>query len=74
MSAVVQAPVDLIEAVADLRFPDRTDRMVQQLMDRNNEGALTPDEKNRLEALVELSETISLVRARALKLLGRNPA
>ena len=73
MSAVVQAPVDLIEAVAALRFPPQTDGMLQQLMDRNNRGALTADEKSKLEALVELSECLSLVRGRALKLLGRKP-
>ena len=73
MNAVMEAPVDLIEAVAELRFPDPTDRMLQQLMDRNNNGALTPDEKNKLEGLVELSESLSLVRARALQLLGRRP-
>ena len=73
MSAVVEAPVDLIEAVADLRFPEATDRLLQQLMDRNNEGTLTPEERQKLEALVELSECLSLVRAQALHLLGRKP-
>ena len=73
MSAVVEAPVDLIEAVADLRFPPATDHMLQQLMDRNNDGALTPDDKKKLEALVELSESFSLLRAQALRLLGRKP-
>lgn len=73
MSAVVQAPVDLIEAVADLRFPAATDQILQQLMDRNNEGELASDEKQKLEALVELSESMSLLRAKAPKLLGRKP-
>lgn len=74
MSAVVEAPVDLIEAVAALRFPDTTDHLLQELMDRNNQGALTADERQKLEALVELSESLSLVRAQALHLLGRKPA
>ncbi|HJT76938.1 MAG TPA: hypothetical protein VJ739_07015 [Gemmataceae bacterium] len=43
-------------------------------MDRNTEGTLTTAEREELEALVELSETISLLRARALRLLGRQPA
>jgi hypothetical protein len=42
-------------------------------MDRNTEGTLSPDEKDELEALVELSERISLIRADALVLLGRKP-
>jgi hypothetical protein len=43
-------------------------------MDRNTEGRLTKAEKAELESLVEMSETISLVRAEALHLLGRRPA
>ena len=43
-------------------------------MDRNNEGLLTEAERADLESLVELSERLSLVRAEALKLLGRKPA
>jgi hypothetical protein len=73
MSAVVQAPLEMVEAVASLRLPPRTDRRLQDLMDRNNEGSLTATEREDLEALVELSETISLIRAKALHLLGRKP-
>jgi hypothetical protein len=74
MSAVIQAPVELVEAVAALRLPARADQHLQTLMDRNTEGALTPAEREELEGLVELSETIALVRAQALHLLGRKPA
>jgi|SRR5271157_4951184 len=42
-------------------------------MDRNNNGALTPEEREQLEALVELSEAIAIVRAQALHLLKRSP-
>jgi hypothetical protein len=73
MSTVVQAPLEMMEAVAALRLPPRTDEKLQALMDRNNDGILTPAERDELEALVELSETISLVRAQALHLLGRRP-
>jgi hypothetical protein len=40
---------------------------------RNTEGTLTPGEREGLESLVELSETIALVRAQALHVLGRKP-
>jgi hypothetical protein len=43
-------------------------------MDRNNEGQLNADELAELEALVEMSEELSLVRAEAIRLLGRKPA
>jgi hypothetical protein len=74
MTATVLTPVDLMEAVADLHLPPKADRRLQLLMDRNNEGGLTAQEREDLEALVEISETISLLRARALHLLGRKPA
>jgi hypothetical protein len=73
MSAVLEAPVDLVEAVADMRFPPKMDGRLRWLMDRNTDGLLTPAERDELEALAELSETMSLVRARALRLLGRSP-
>jgi hypothetical protein len=73
MSAVVQAPVELVEAVAGMRFPARTDHRLRTLMDRNTDGQLTTAEREELESLVELSETITLVRTQALQLLGRSP-
>ena len=73
MSSVVEAPINLIESVADLRFPPRADARVRALMDRNTNGLLSPDEKAELEAWVEVSENIALVRARALRVLGRMP-
>jgi hypothetical protein len=73
MSAIVEAPVDLIETVASLKLPPQADNRLQALMDRNNNGQLTPVEREELQELVEWSEDISLLRARALRLLGRTP-
>ncbi len=73
MRAIVEVPREWIEAVAALRLPPRGDRRLQILMDRNTNGALTPEQKEELEALVELSETIALVRAQALRVLGHKP-
>ena len=73
MSAVVQAPLELMETVAALGLPAKANGRLQELMDRNNNGTLRPEEIVDLEALVELSETLSLVRAKALHLLGRKP-
>jgi hypothetical protein len=74
MSALLEAPLELVESVASLRLPPRTDRRMQELMDRNNEGALATAEREELEALVELNETLALVRGKALHLLGRKPS
>jgi hypothetical protein len=39
-------------------------------MDCNNEGCLTAGERDELEVLVELSQTLSLLRAEAWQILG----
>jgi len=74
MATVVEAPLTMVEAVAALRLPPKSDQRMQVLMDRNTDGELRSEEKEELEALVELSETIALVRAQALRVLGRKPA
>lgn len=73
MSATIAAPVNWVEAVGNLHFPSKADRRLQELMDRNNEGLLEPSEREELEALVELSEQLSLVRGEALQILGKRP-
>jgi hypothetical protein len=73
MSSTILAPADWVATIGDLRLPAKADVRLQQLMDRNNEGGLTTPERDELEALVELSERLSLVRAEALQLLGREP-
>lgn len=74
MPATIAAPASLIESISDFRLPVHEDQRLQSLMDRNNEGLLLPSEKEDLAALAELSEEISLLRAQALQLLGRQPA
>ena len=74
MSAVVEAPRALLEAVATMRFPARADARLTWLMDRNSEGQLTATERDELESLVELNESLTLVRAQALRVLGRPAA
>jgi len=70
----IPAPPEWIESVSRLGFPVQTQRRMQGLMDRNNDGSLTENEREELESLVEMSESLSLVRAEALRLLGRKPA
>jgi hypothetical protein len=69
----IAAPLDWVESVSELKLPPKTDHRLQELMDRNTEGQLTAEERADLESLVELSEELSLVRAEALRLLGRQP-
>lgn len=73
MVTTIDAPLKWVETVATLKLPEHSDRHLQSLMDRNNEGKLTEQERADLAALAELSERLSIVRAEALHLLGRNP-
>ncbi len=67
-------PLELAETVAVLRLTPKADQRLQELMDRNTNGLLTETEREDLEALIELSENLSLLRAKALLVLGRKPA
>lgn len=71
--STIDAPLEWVENVGNLRLPPRANQRLQELMDRNNEGLLSETERADLESLVELSERLSLVRAEALHLLGRKP-
>jgi len=73
MNSTIAAPIDWVKAVGNLRFPPKADRRLQELMDRNNEGLLAETERGELEALVELSEQLSLLRGEALQILGKQP-
>jgi hypothetical protein len=73
LMTVISAPLDWVESVSELRLPATADRRLQELMDRNTEGQLTREDRADLQSLVELSEKLSLVRAEALRLLGRKP-
>jgi hypothetical protein len=73
MDTTIPAPAEWVESIGALRLPCKADSRLQQLMDRNNDGKLSAAEREELEALVELSERLSLVRAEALHLLGRGP-
>jgi hypothetical protein len=74
MSAMCETPGELLEAMASFRIPPKADARLQHLMERNNEGQLTEQEREELESLVELSQELSLIRAGALRVLGRKPA
>jgi len=74
MSATIAAPREWVEAVAGLRLPPKQDVRLQHLMDRNTEGTLTEAERDELEALVEWSEDLALLRSQGLQLLGRRPS
>ena len=70
---MVPTPKDFLEYLADMRFSPEANARIQDLMDRNNEGLLSPQEREVLATLASLSQDMSIVRSRALMLLGRKP-
>ena len=72
-TSTIPTPIDWVQSLSELRLPSRADQRLQELMHRNTEGQLTPTEHSELETLVELSQEMSLVRARALQVLGKGP-
>lgn len=71
MDATVDAPLRWVESIALVDLPAHADEQMRDLMDRNNQGQLTDQERVDLAAL---SERLSLVRAEAFQLLGRKPS
>ena len=74
MSAIIAAPKSWVASVGRLSLPKKAQRRLQDLMDLNNDGLLSGTERKELQALAEWSENVSLLRAQALQLLGRQPA
>ncbi len=42
-------------------------------MDRNNDGLLSPSEREELASIAAISEHLSLIRAKAFLMLGKKP-
>jgi hypothetical protein len=73
MTNTLETPRQLVQSWANFRLPAKLNAQLQDLMERNNEGQLLPAETEQLEALVELSEELSLLKAQALQALGQRP-
>lgn len=71
--ARIETPEQLMEAIADFHLPRSTDEHMQRLMDRNNDGELSIEETEELAALADLGTAISLLKAHAMRFLGRKP-
>ncbi len=71
MTTLVEVPRRWVESVSKFRFSERPNQLLQNLMDRNNDGLLNEDERSTLVCLVELSEELSLISAEATRLLGQ---
>jgi hypothetical protein len=65
MSHTVEIPLELLEEVAQLEFPSTTQEALDRLMDKNNEGQLSEEERKELQALVDLNEKVAQLKGRA---------
>jgi hypothetical protein len=66
MSTAVTIEVVLPDDLDRFRLPAALDEQLQELLDKQDrEGGLTPTEKRQAEGLVELAETLTLLRLRA---------
>lgn len=66
MSASVFVEVDLPKDWACFKMPRALDRRLTELLDKQDlVGKLTPKERKEAEALVELSDWLSLMKLRA---------
>ena len=57
--------VEVPETLNDFRFPPSLDQRLQALLDKQDqEGGLTPEERSEAEYLVDLSNTLLVLRGR----------
>jgi hypothetical protein len=59
------------EAMANYRPSRKAQRRVADLIERDKNKSLTPEEKTELDHFVELEHIIRMAKARALQILSR---
>ena len=65
---------EVAQAIADLRADPVTQDRIEDLAHRHHEGQLTPEELAEYEALVNGSNLIAVLQAKARSVLTRRPA
>jgi hypothetical protein len=53
-----------VEEIAAFRLSDATTSRVRELLDKNSDGSLSPDENEELDQLVLLDRIVTLIRSR----------
>ncbi|MGD9635238.1 MAG: hypothetical protein AB7G28_22010 [Pirellulales bacterium] len=64
---------ELAKQIIDLRVNDDTQRRIDTLADKCNEGELTPDEQTEYESYVAFFNYMTLLQAKARTYLKNNP-
>ena len=65
---------EVAKRLVALKADEQVQQRVDELLDRNAEGQITPEEKSELEALVAAGDMISILQAKARLLLAGNSA
>jgi hypothetical protein len=67
-------PSALAKAVLGLSFRPKQKQEIDRLLERNNAGTITKNQKNRLEAYVRVGNFLSLLKAKARTSLAVRPS
>lgn len=60
-----------LDAIAAYRVPETLEQRVQELLEKNREEGLTPDEREEMHQFLAMSHLMTLAKAKArLKLVG----
>jgi hypothetical protein len=58
-------PPEFAQALTALRFSSEDEARMRELMERNNQGALTPDEAAQMEAFRRIGSFLAIIQAKA---------
>ena len=64
---VEKLPDAEVIALAELKMPDKQQKVLHKLLEKNGEGELTNDEKTQLDAMMEIYEEALLRKSQALR-------
>jgi trans-aconitate methyltransferase len=60
------------EEILAFKVPDEEQRRAEELLDKNNEGELTVEERAELEQMLEFEELMMLLKIRAESVLQKS--
>ena len=65
MRRSVQIQIEMPDDLAEFRLPDGVRRRLQHLLDLQEKGTMTSDERHEAEGLVDVAELLTLLRLRS---------
>jgi len=71
IQAKVPIPADAACYLLSIDFGEADHARMQELMDKSNEGALSPDENAELDGYVNVANVLSVMHSRARVALGK---